>query len=150
MKPLALYLHVPFCRSKCAYCDFASYPGREDRMEDYVDALLGELRSWREALAEHEVRTVFIGGGTPSLLSGESLSRIMDGVRTCARVAADAEITMEANPGTLEAARLPRGGDQPPVAGRAVLRRRPAARAGAHPHRPGRRRGRGYGAGRGL
>lgn len=106
MKPLALYLHVPFCRSKCAYCDFASYPGREDRMEDYVDALLGELRSWREALAEHEVRTVFIGGGTPSLLSGESLSRIMDGVRACARVAADAEITMEANPGTLDGKKL--------------------------------------------
>ncbi|MGN0801629.1 MAG: radical SAM family heme chaperone HemW [Candidatus Faecivicinus sp.] len=106
MKPLALYVHIPFCRSKCVYCDFASYPGRESCMGEYLDALIEELRGWRGALSGHEVRTVFIGGGTPSLLDGESVARLMDGVRSCVRVCEGAEITMEANPGTLDARRL--------------------------------------------
>ena len=106
MKPLALYVHIPFCRSKCVYCDFASYPGRESCVRQYLDALIEELRGWRGALSDHEVRTVFIGGGTPSLLDGASVARLMDGVRGCVRVCEGAEITMEANPGTLDARRL--------------------------------------------
>jgi len=100
-RPLALYLHIPFCAAKCAYCDFASYSHREDAWQPYLEALLKELDSWRPVLEQYEVRTVFFGGGTPSLLPGRELARLMEHVRGCARVCPDAEITMEANPGTL-------------------------------------------------
>lgn len=100
-RELALYVHIPFCRSKCAYCDFASYPGREDVWEPYVDALLAELRDWKERLTEYEAATVFLGGGTPSLLPAGTIERILDGARCCVKFSPGAEITMEANPGTL-------------------------------------------------
>lgn len=105
-RPLALYLHIPFCAAKCAYCDFASYPNRQDAWHGYMDALLDELRSWRPALEDRELVTVFIGGGTPSLLPAGEIARLMDGVRSCATVRGDAEITMEANPGTLTVEKL--------------------------------------------
>ena len=106
MKPLALYVHIPFCRSKCVYCDFASYPGRESCVRQYLDALIEELRGWRGALSDHEVRTVFIGGGTPTLMSGGQAQRLLDALRACFDVAPDAEITMEGNPGTVTAQSL--------------------------------------------
>ena len=105
-KPLALYLHIPFCAAKCAYCDFASYPGREDVWQRYTDALADELQSWKSVLAGYEVRTVFFGGGTPSLLPAERIVRLMDGIRDCAVVCPDVEITLEANPGTLTEEKL--------------------------------------------
>ena len=105
-RALALYLHIPFCAAKCAYCDFASYPNRQDVWRGYMDALLDELRGWRPALEDRELATVFIGGGTPSLLPAGEIARLMDGVRQCALVRGDAEITMEANPGTLTPEKL--------------------------------------------
>ena len=105
-RALALYLHIPFCAAKCAYCDFASYPNRQDVWRGYMDALLDELRGWRLALEDRELATVFIGGGTPSLLPAGEIARLMDGVRQCALVRGDAEITMEANPGTLTPEKL--------------------------------------------
>ena len=107
-RSLALYLHIPFCAAKCAYCDFVSYPNREDVWEVYLDVLLKELESWRPLLNVCEVRTVFLGGGTPSLLPAQMLERLLEGVFRQARVAADAEITMEANPGTLTRDKLRR------------------------------------------
>ena len=62
MKPLALYIHIPFCASKCAYCDFASWPNREGEWARYFEALWGELESWRGRLEGREVRTAFFGG----------------------------------------------------------------------------------------
>lgn len=110
-RPLALYLHIPFCAAKCAYCDFASYPGREDVWEEYTNLLSGELRAWKEELSEYEAATVFFGGGTPSLIPAEKIARLMDNVRSCVDVRADAEVTIESNPGTLtkEKLRLYRG-----------------------------------------
>ena len=105
-RALALYLHIPFCAAKCAYCDFASYPNRQDVWRGYMDALLDELRGWRPALEDRELATVFIGGGTPSLLPAGEIARLMDGVRQCALVRGAAEITMEANPGTLTVGKL--------------------------------------------
>lgn len=105
-RPLALYLHIPFCAAKCAYCDFASYPNRQDVWHGYMDALLDELRDWRPVLEDRELDTVFIGGGTPSLLPAGEIVRLLDGVRQCAPVRGDAEITMEANPGTLTEEKL--------------------------------------------
>ena len=108
MSALALYAHIPFCKAKCAYCDFASYPRREADWERYFRALGEELAAWRPALEARGVATVFLGGGTPSLMPAEAIERLMADVRACARVAPDAEITMEANPGTLTPEKLRR------------------------------------------
>lgn len=101
MKPLALYIHIPFCRSKCIYCDFASWAGKESRIEAYLGALRQELFSWKDALQDYEVRTLFFGGGTPSILTGEQIQSILEDVQNVLPIRADAEITMEANPGAV-------------------------------------------------
>lgn len=106
MKPLALYLHLPFCAAKCRYCDFASYPGREDVWDEYLTALTAEWRQWLPQLDECEIATVFLGGGTPSLLPTGSLERLLGSVLDSGRVTSDAEITMEANPGTVSPDKL--------------------------------------------
>lgn len=100
MKPLALYIHIPFCRSKCIYCDFASWSNREGCRDEYLNALKQELSGWKDRLEGYEVRTLFIGGGTPSILPGEAIAGILDHVRRVLPIRPDAEITMEANPGT--------------------------------------------------
>lgn len=97
---LGLYIHIPFCRQKCLYCDFPSYAGREGRQEDYVAALLAEIR--RRGGENAVVSTVFFGGGTPTVLSPAQLKRILDTIKACFFLAPDAEITIEANPGTLD------------------------------------------------
>ena len=105
-RPLGLYLHIPFCASKCVYCDFASYPHRETAWEPYLCALCGEMASWRERMEEHEVISVFLGGGTPSLLSEAQIARLLQSAASQFRISPDAEITMEANPGTLTLPKL--------------------------------------------
>lgn len=97
--PLSIYIHIPFCLSKCAYCDFASYPGREDAWEAYFDALCGEIRASGDA--EHRVETVFFGGGTPSLVPARLIGAALEAVRSAFCLSPDAEISLEANPGTL-------------------------------------------------
>lgn len=105
-EPLALYLHIPFCRSKCAYCDFASYPEALSLLPAYLDALRKEIAQAARAYGRREVRTVFLGGGTPSLLSGRQLTELMAALRASFELLPEAEITMEANPGTLNAENL--------------------------------------------
>lgn len=100
---MELYVHIPFCRSKCRYCDFASYAGQESRMDAYVDALLCEARAQAETIGAVPVDTVFIGGGTPSLLPPETLERLLAGLHEIFPIAPSAEFTSEANPGTLTA-----------------------------------------------
>ena len=100
--PLSIYLHIPFCRRKCAYCDFASRGGQEARIPAYVQALTEELRAQARLYAEGRiVRTVFFGGGTPSLLAGAQMRALLKALRDCFDVDPDAEISMEANPGTV-------------------------------------------------
>jgi oxygen-independent coproporphyrinogen-3 oxidase len=103
---LALYVHVPFCQAKCPYCDFNSYAGLEAVMAPYVDALIAEMTLWREATRDARVTTVFFGGGTPSYLPLDQTERIFAGLRSAFRLAPDAEITAEANPGSADSARL--------------------------------------------
>ena len=98
---MELYIHIPFCLQKCRYCDFVSYAGRASLMHPYVDAVLTEAQIEAEHLGHPTVETIFIGGGTPSLLPPEKLVCLMDGIRHCFPIAQDAEITSEANPGTL-------------------------------------------------
>ena len=106
LKPLAIYIHVPFCARKCAYCDFASFAGREDAWEDYFAALHAEMDAWADRLRAYEARSVFFGGGTPSLVPAEYISGALDQLRRLLPFAPDCEITLEANPGTLTADKL--------------------------------------------
>ena len=106
MKPLSLYLHIPFCAAKCAYCDFASFPHREDAWQRYFEALWGELESWRLRLSDHEAVTVFFGGGTPTLVDAGYIAETLARARRILPFAADAEITLEGNPGTLTPEKL--------------------------------------------
>lgn len=104
---ISLYLHIPFCHAKCHYCDFNSYAGMLGLRERYVDALLAEIalagrRSRLPDGAPRRCRTIFFGGGTPSLLTSAQVRALLDAARTHFALDADAEITLEANPGTLE------------------------------------------------
>lgn len=101
MEPISIYIHIPLCVRRCAYCDFTSYTGRAGQREEYTQAVLRELRAQAAFFGRRRVGTVFIGGGTPTLLDGEHVRLIMDAIRACFSLDEDAEITMEGNPGTL-------------------------------------------------
>jgi oxygen-independent coproporphyrinogen-3 oxidase len=103
---LALYIHIPFCQAKCPYCDFNSYAGLEDLMASYVDALVAEMALWREVTDDARATTVFFGGGTPSFLPMAETERIFAALRRSFCLAPSAEITIEANPGSADSARL--------------------------------------------
>ncbi|MCT4715526.1 radical SAM family heme chaperone HemW [Enterobacteriaceae bacterium H18W14] len=107
LPPLSLYIHIPWCVQKCPYCDFNSHALKGDVPHDeYVSHLLRDLDLDAPLAQGREIKTIFIGGGTPSLLSSEAMQNLLDGVRARLPLAADAEITMEANPGTVEADRF--------------------------------------------
>jgi oxygen-independent coproporphyrinogen-3 oxidase len=101
-----LYLHVPFCVRRCAYCDFFSSGGKQRGIPSYARALVGELETVGEAGDSPPVGSVYFGGGTPSLLTPAQIGSILDAVRGSFRLASDAEISLEANPGTLDEKRL--------------------------------------------
>jgi oxygen-independent coproporphyrinogen-3 oxidase len=107
LPPLSLYVHIPWCLRKCPYCDFNSHEKRGDLPEDeYVDALVADLEANLENVWGRRIHTVFIGGGTPSLFSPRSIDRLLTSLRTRIAIDPDAEITMEANPGTFEIERF--------------------------------------------
>ena len=107
LPPLSLYIHIPWCVQKCPYCDFNSHALKgEVPHEEYVQHLLNDLDADLPLTGGREVSTIFIGGGTPSLLSSEAMQMLLDGVRARLPLSPDAEITMEANPGTVEADRF--------------------------------------------
>jgi len=99
--PIGLYVHVPFCVSKCAYCDFASYAGREADVPRYVDAVVREITRRGAETGHPKADTIFLGGGTPSLLDEFQVTRILDALFKAFPMEQDAEITCECNPGTL-------------------------------------------------
>ena len=102
METISLYIHIPLCVKKCAYCDFASFSGRMGQRDRYVQAVCREIRAQAAFFGRRRIATVFFGGGTPTLLSGEQIQAIMQTVRDCFDVLPDAEISMEGNPGTLD------------------------------------------------
>ena len=107
LPPLALYVHVPWCIRKCPYCDFNSHAAPDALPEDeYVGALIADLESALPGIWGRPVHSVFIGGGTPSLFSAAAIDRLLSAVRARVPLAPDAEITLEANPGTFERARF--------------------------------------------
>jgi len=103
---LSIYIHVPFCTLKCSYCDFNSYAGIDDLVQPFVDALTTEIRLWGKVAGERPVSTVFVGGGTPSLLPLPEVERIMVTMHEAFALASDAEVSFEANPGTVDRAYL--------------------------------------------
>jgi oxygen-independent coproporphyrinogen-3 oxidase len=104
LPPLSLYIHFPWCVRKCPYCDFNSHESKGELPEkEYLDALRLDLEQSLPMIWGRPIRTIFIGGGTPSLMSAAGLDRLMSDVRTLLPLDLDAEITMEANPGTFEA-----------------------------------------------
>ena len=107
LPPLSLYVHIPWCLKKCPYCDFNSHEKRGELPEgEYVDALIADVESSVPNVYGRKLHTIFIGGGTPSLFAPASIDRLLTAVRTHLPVDPDAEITMEANPGTFELERF--------------------------------------------
>ncbi len=106
IKELELYIHIPFCVKKCQYCDFLSAPAPESVIEAYLDQLLQEIRAVSRQYAKDPVITIFIGGGTPSILTPSQMQRLLEQLYAGFFIVPDAEITVECNPGTLDAVKL--------------------------------------------
>jgi len=103
---ISLYIHIPFCKSKCPYCDFNTYQGIEALMGSYLEALALEIGLWGRTLGHPRVNTIFFGGGTPSYLTIEHLAQVFHAARNAFNVSPDAEITLEANPDDLNLEKL--------------------------------------------
>lgn len=103
---LGLYLHIPFCMKKCGYCDFLSWKGTKEEQESYVQSLIREIESYEAFAKGYKVSTVFLGGGTPSILSGEQMEGILDAVSKVFWLEKKPEITVEMNPGTVTEEKL--------------------------------------------
>jgi oxygen-independent coproporphyrinogen-3 oxidase len=108
LPPLALYVHIPWCLKKCPYCDFNSHERRGNELPEarYIDALMADLEFALPSIWGRRVGSIFFGGGTPSLFSASAIDRALAGIRARVSVAPDAEITLEANPGTFEQAKF--------------------------------------------
>ncbi len=102
MRALGVYLHIPFCRSKCRYCDFTSFAGQEELMASYVAALIKEIKLQSAALSDYVVDTIFFGGGTPTLVGAAMVHEILETLARYYRIDPQAEITVEGNPATVE------------------------------------------------
>ncbi len=105
-KNLEIYVHIPFCVSKCAYCDFLSFPGNQGMQREYTEKLIEEIRCQSAKVKEYQVISVFIGGGTPSILNIEEMAAVLQALADGFDIRSDAEITIEVNPGTVTAESL--------------------------------------------
>ena len=136
---LGIYIHIPFCRSKCDYCDFYSLAGREDRMDAYQKALLAHIRETAPLAQGIPVDTIYFGGGTPSWYGARRIQELLSALSKLFQVEKDAEITVEANPDSVDLtcpAPPAEGGGQPPVPGDAVRLPPGAGVRPPPPHRP--------------
>ena len=104
LPPLSLYIHFPWCVKKCPYCDFNSHKSGEELPEnDYITALIEDLKNDLPLIQNRQINSIFIGGGTPSLISGSGITRLLESISTLVSFSDSIEITLEANPGTVEA-----------------------------------------------
>lgn len=106
MKDLGVYIHMPFCMSKCKYCDFVSSNKINDMTDQYIEALKAEIKMYSDKLSDYTVQTIFIGGGTPSILDAVKLESVVDELYDNFNVSENVEFTMESNPGTLTESKL--------------------------------------------
>ncbi|SHE33662.1 radical SAM family heme chaperone HemW [Alkalibacter saccharofermentans] len=102
MKNTSIYVHIPFCREKCSYCDFLSFSGQEERAEAYTSALLNEIDAKSRYIENRKIKTIYIGGGTPTSIEPVYIEKIMSKLWHDFNIEKDTEITIEANPGTLD------------------------------------------------
>ena len=105
-RALGLYVHIPFCEKKCPYCDFNTFAGLEDRFTPMVSALCDEMMGWHSRLGRRPVRTIFLGGGTPTVLDHGQLTQLFTTIQKCFILTDGCEITCEANPGTVDRAKF--------------------------------------------
>jgi len=107
-RPLGVYIHIPFCHRRCTYCDFLSTGGAQQVPDTYVDAVLSEWSMWKERLGgqQYRLESMYIGGGTPSLLEPLQVRRLIEAVRSALPEASDCEITLEGNPDSLDGERI--------------------------------------------
>ena len=106
IEPLALYVHIPFCETKCPYCDFNTYAKIESLIPSYVGALRKEIALWGDLLGSPAVKTVFFGGGTPSYLPEEQVGSVIQAIRDSFELEEGAEVTLESNPGDITLSKL--------------------------------------------
>ena len=105
--PLGLYIHIPYCIHKCGYCDFNSHPIKHDEMDKYIDALMAEMNHYAKKYSSNKIiRTIFLGGGTPTTLAAYQLERILKECHKKFKIESSAEITIEANPATIDIEQL--------------------------------------------
>ena len=105
-KHLGIYVHIPFCVRKCKYCDFLSGPAEAEVQRQYLEMLLKEIGDYKTLLNERNISTIFFGGGTPSILDGYAIFMIMEKIRSLGEISENAEISIEANPGTVTEEKL--------------------------------------------
>ena len=104
MKKVGVYIHIPFCKQKCIYCDFISYANKAELQEKYVQALIKEIKEWKRQNKDIVIDTIYIGGGTPSYLESENIVKILDELKE--QTFPNAQITIEVNPGTVTTQKL--------------------------------------------
>ena len=80
MKKLGVYIHIPFCKQKCLYCDFISFPQKEEMQEQYIKSLIKEINWWKEQNRDIEIETIYIGGGTPSYIESKYIAEILENI----------------------------------------------------------------------
>ena len=107
MKEIGIYIHIPFCKKKCHYCDFVSYDNKYEKVEKYIDTVIEDIDEETKSFTkEHLVTTVYLGGGTPSFIESKYIKEILEKVRKSFNISGDAEITIEVNPGTVNEEKL--------------------------------------------
>lgn len=100
MKELGIYVHIPFCKQKCSYCDFISYSNKNKMVDQYIETLKQEIKENVEKLSEYEITTIYIGGGTPSYIESKHIIEVLEAIKQNYNINKNAEITIEVNPGT--------------------------------------------------
>ena len=102
MEAIGIYIHIPFCNKKCYYCDFTSFSGKDDKIEDYIYYLIEELKIYKRIIKNRRIKSIFIGGGTPSSIDAKYIGRILEVINNNFNIEALEEVTIEVNPGTLD------------------------------------------------
>ena len=106
MKNLGIYVHIPFCKKKCEYCDFVSFSGIENKQKEYVDALILDIKNSAKVVSNYKIDTIYFGGGTPSFIESKYIVDILKAIKENYKVTKHAEITIEVNPGTVDRKKL--------------------------------------------
>lgn len=107
MKEIGIYIHIPFCKRKCYYCDFVSYDNKFEKIDSYIETVKKEIEDTSQTFTkDHIVTTVYFGGGTPSFLESKHIKTLLENIRVNFNISADAEITLEVNPGTITEEKL--------------------------------------------